>query len=405
MGKKQREKQAIMKAAQIKESNRNKRANLMSSAATIETVDPHEVVMEAPASTSNVKNFAREKAQRESGAVLPSHPHGVDMAALWEKAQSTANGCAVDYVMITVAEIESWCLPEFQREFKHNAKVAKFTEGLKANQEIAGIITLGYIAGKFVLYKVDGQHRLNAALACAVATGNPEFIAHIHIKRYRDFSEMADDFTKLNDSLVNMRKDDILRAAMENSPMLQRIVAECPHVGFDNVRRATTRSKTLSMSAALNCWIGSAAETPTSTSKSGVPELSDEETGNLRAFLNLSYAAWSNDPANDQLWKNLNLTMCMWMFRRLVLKAADPNKKLTHTTMPADAFKRCLARVSADRIYNEEFLRGRGMKERDRAPCYKRLKEIFTKCLHEEKFNAGKTIKYPKPAWSHGKPV
>jgi hypothetical protein len=214
---------------------------------------------------------------------------------------------------------------------------------------------------------------------------------------------MAKDFTELNDSLVRMRKDDILRAAMENSPALRRIIEQCPFVGFENVRRATSRSKLVSMSAVLNCWVGSAAETPTSSG--GTIDLPDDEVANLCVFLNLCEAAWGHDPENDGLWRNLNLMMCMWMFRRLVLKVPTGiGKKLTHFTMPADQFKRCLSGLANNKPYNDDFLIGRGTHERDRAPCYRRLKELFTRRLHIDS-HTNRKIRFPKPAWSHGKPA
>src|SRR5262249_13863571 len=156
-------------------------------------------------------------------------------------------------------EIEKLERPRFQRELKDNNKVGEFRECLKKVPVIAGVITLGYIPGDPILYKVDGQHRLFAA----TGADHDQFIATIHITRYVGFAEMAQDFVKLNGSLVRIRKDDILRAAMESCAALKLIVDQCPFVTFDdNVRRATSSSKLLSMSSTLRCWIGSANDTP-----------------------------------------------------------------------------------------------------------------------------------------------
>lgn len=65
--------------------------------------------------------------------------------------------------------------------------------------------------------------------------------------------------------------------------------------------------------------------------------------------------------------------------------------------LTADMFKKCLMSLSADRTYLD-WLVGRNVGERDRSPCYSRMKQIFAKRIHEE---TGKREKLPQPEWAH----
>lgn len=62
-----------------------------------------------------------------------------------------------------------------------------------------------------------------------------------------------------------------------------------------------------------------------------------------------------------------------------------------------DCAKKCLMSVSADSDYLA-WLPGRNLSERDRSPCYSRLKVIFSRRLTED--NGGKKQMLPAPAWA-----
>src|SRR5262245_40784177 len=67
--------------------------------------------------------------------------------------------------LLTVRELESWTQPRFQRPIKKNSKVMEFCEALKKNGGIIdGILTLGQLPNDPKFYKVDGAHRIAAAL-------------------------------------------------------------------------------------------------------------------------------------------------------------------------------------------------------------------------------------------------
>jgi hypothetical protein len=60
--------------------------------------------------------------------------------------------------LLTIADIERWAQPKFQRPIRMNPKVIAFCEELKRNGGmIAGVITLGQIPDDDAYYKVDGE--------------------------------------------------------------------------------------------------------------------------------------------------------------------------------------------------------------------------------------------------------
>jgi hypothetical protein len=86
----------------------------------------------------------------------------------------------------------------------------------------------------------------------------------------------------------------------------------------------------------------------------------------------------------------------MWIFRRVVLDKARGVKRAIVLT--PEEFRKCLMAASATSEY-VEWLVGRRVGERDRSPCYARLKTIFTKRL-QEGGKAKEKLMFPQPSWS-----
>jgi hypothetical protein len=124
-----------------------------------------------------------------------------------------------------------------------------------------------------------------------------------------------------------------------------------------------------------------------------VDSLEANDIGQLITFLQTAEAAWGRDPEHYRLWGNLNLTMCMWLWRRLVLDTERGT--LRRVVLTAAQFKKCLMRVSATGDYID-WLQGRNMSDRDRSPCYRRLSGIFVQSIKDD--GVDKPL-MPKPAW------
>lgn len=301
----------------------------------------------------------------------------------------------MDTIIMTQEMANNWKIPPFQRPLRVNAKVQSVTEEIKKTETIEGVLTLGSVKSETSLYIVDGQHRIEAFKLSAL----PEVIADVRVIAFSDMSEMSTEFVRLNSSLVKMRPDDILRGLESSTPALLTIRKSCAFVGYDNIRR-NTRSPLLSMSALLRCWFASRYETPSPTSgglsaAQMASAIDQPSLQNMLAFLSTAHAAWGRDPEYYRLWGNLNLALCMWLWNKLVIdRERFGNKRYTVLTIPD--FKRCLMSVSAENDYLS-WLPGRNLTDRDRSPCYLRLKAIFARRL-----TADTKIRpsLPSPAWA-----
>ncbi len=302
----------------------------------------------------------------------------------------------METLIITLTMAHAWKIPPFQRPLRINEKVRTVTEQIKKSETIEGVLTLGKLKGDPSLYIVDGQHRIEAFKLSELT----EAIADVRICMFDTMGEMADEFVRLNTSLVKMRPDDILRGLESSVPALLQIRKSCEFVGYDNIRRSGT-GPIVSMSALMRCWSAAGYETPAS-SNSGVSaaqlvqNLDQSSLQNLIVFLATAHAAWGRDPEYYRLWGNLNLALCMWLWNKLVIDRDRYGTK-KYAILNVTDFKRCLMSVSAEGDYLA-WLPSRQLSDRDRSPCYTRLKAIFVRRLSEE--SKGKKIIFPAPAWA-----
>ncbi len=305
----------------------------------------------------------------------------------------------MDTLILTLQMISAWKLPPFQRPLTLNDKVRSVIEIIKKTEVIEGVITLGILRNETALYLVDGQHRIEAFKLSEM----PEVIADVRIMRFQTIADMADEFLRLNSSLVRMRPDDLLRAMEESTPMLKQIRKACDFVGYDKIRRGTSGSgPVVGMSALVRCWTSSGYETPSSGNTHGgamrlVESIDQTSMQNLIAFLATAHSAWGRDPEYYRLWSNLNMTLCMWLWNRLVIDR-DRSGAKRYSTLNIPEFKKCLMSLSANSDY-VEWLTGRNLTDRDRSPCYNRIKSIFSRRMVEDGKEGGKR-QLPSPAWA-----
>lgn len=298
-------------------------------------------------------------------------------------------------MLLDVEMVNNWKLPPFQRPLRVNEKVKALSAKLSQDGGILpGVITLGKLPNRDTYYKVDGQHRLEAFLL----SGLPECIADVRLCQFDSMGEMADEYVALNSALVRMRPDDILRGLESSTPALQRIKRECEFVGYDQIRRGNTSGPVVGMSVVVRGWAGSAAETPTNSHNGGtamvVEQMDDESARLLVRFLRMAYDAWGRDQSSFRLWAALNLTLCMWLYRRLVLDR-DRSGNRRYALLDDAMFKKCLMQVGADGNY-ADWLVGRLLSDRDRSPAFARLRTAFVKRIEDE---TGEKVRLIQPAW------
>lgn len=302
--------------------------------------------------------------------------------------------------IISSNEVIEWRIPPFQRAIRVNQKVLDLVEELKIKGGIIpGIITLGRLPADPATYVVDGQHRIEAFTLSQM----PEAIADCRTIHFDSMSDMAEEFVKLNSRLVNMRPDDVLRGLAQSDPLLQRILKACPFVGFDQVRRGHDASPVVGMSVLLRAWHGSSKDTPgvgSISAASVLKELTPLDVDHLIEYMGMAYSAWRRDPEYNRLWGALNMTMTMWMYRRLVLgEHSTTAKRAAHFTK-AQFVKGLVALTNTSAVTNYiDWLQGHTMGDRDRGPAYNRIKDAFAHALQAD---TGVRPKFPQPAWVTG---
>jgi hypothetical protein len=300
-------------------------------------------------------------------------------------------------MVLTRTLIDAWQAPGFQRPITDNAKLERYAMSLLKSPVIASVIHLGRWEGN--LYTIDGRHRLEGFRRSGLA----QVRADVNIKDYASgedgMREMAYDYVILSATIAKQRPDDGLRALEKTNGYLKSIRMDCPFVGYDQIRRNAS-SPLLSMAVALSAWHGSANEVPR-TPKAGAIEnatcLTLVDCTHLTQFLKLAYTAWGNEFNNRRLWSTLNITLCMWVYRRMVMFNANSLARATKLT--PEQFLLGLRGLAGSANY-VEWLTNRSLHERERSPAYGRLRAVFVGVLNEA---LQRRTLMPSPSWYSGR--
>lgn len=316
-------------------------------------------------------------------------------APLGKTAPKSARS-TMETTIVTIDQVNNWRVPPFQRPVRQNSKVLAIAEEIKCDGvAISGIITLGRLSKDNAHYVVDGQHRLEAFRI----SGLPEIIVDLRVVHFDTMAEMADEFVQLNTAIVRMRPDDLLRGLTPGLPTLQRLMGECSFIGYDNVRRGGTSGAVVSLGAALRCWFTSASDVPSGGSGVSINQiastLDNDSCGKMIRIMTTLFSAWGRDPEYYRLWGNLNVALCMWLYRRLVLDTSRKGNARV-IVLSETQFKQAVMALSANQDYLD-WLPGRLLNDRDRSPALHRIKQIFVRRLSE---NSSVKVVLPQPAWA-----
>jgi hypothetical protein len=314
------------------------------------------------------------------------------------KKAPAARRSRMDTLLITQEDLSNWRLPPFQRPLHVNEKVRQLAAEIHADGGvIPGVLTIGHLDGQSTCYIIDGQHRLEAFRLSEIK----EAIADVRFLTYSSMAEMGEAFVELNSRLVSIRPDDVLRGLEGSIEALGQIRGKCSFVGYGTIKRNGSSSTVLSMSAVLRAWHGSDNQTPTLHGSAAIiaNEISPVETARLINFLTMAYEAWGRGNDVSRLWGGLNLSILMWLWRRVVLDDDRDGVKRAIVLKPGQ-FKNCLMALGATSDYSD-WLVGRNVGDRDRGPAYARIKQIFTKRLKD--VDGIKVVKLPNPAWDNSR--
>lgn len=300
----------------------------------------------------------------------------------------------LDTIEVTPDLVRSWKLPPFQRPLRINDRVISLANVIRENDGVLpGVFTLGVLNKE--RYLIDGQHRREAFLLSECLVG----YADVRICHFDNMAEMGQEYVDLNSRIVMMRPDDVMRGLEDSYPALARIRKRAPFVGYDQIRR-NEKAPVLSMSALLRCWHGSAGDVPKSGGVSATQlatTLQLDDADAVCDFLDAAFKAWGRDTAYARLWSGINLTLCMWLWRRVVLGTGMTAASRYHR-FTREQFTKCLMSLSASDYV--DWLLGRNSQSRDNAPAYSRIKTIFVTRMNTD---LGRKILMPQAAWAVSK--
>lgn len=296
----------------------------------------------------------------------------------------------MDTIEVNAATLSKWLTPFWQRPVIITTKVREASEQIRQTGVIPGVLTIGEFDD--CLWRVDCQHRL----AAFEMSGRASALADVRFAEFDGHDMMADEYDALNAHLVQMRPDYKMKALELKYEQVRILRENVPFVGYDKVRHESTTAPMLGMCSVLRNWFGAATPTPVSDGKAPrdlAEQLTSPEADFLIEFLNLAYESWGRESDYSGLWKKLNLTLCMWIFRTCVSgQVLKPHER----RMGRDIF--AVGLRSLKDAGHLDWLRGRTMCERDRGPTYIRIKRLMTSACKRD----GERISLPDPPWAGG---
>lgn len=304
----------------------------------------------------------------------------------------------VEMRVLTQEVFESWDSPPFQRPVSVGKNVAKASLTMQDTGCIMTAIYLGVWEGK--TYIVDGQHRRVAF----IGSGLDRVVAPVITKYYKDDTpgllEMCEDFLLIQAHIKNPTANDKLRALEPMSSGLQKIRKECPFVGYGGFR-CNKNSPIVSMAQVIRSMVTSGQEELGSPAKSAVVharEMTLHEANSLTIFLKLAFEAWGRDKEHKPLWTPMNMSLCLWFFRRM-LKAPSPNKD-SKGDVTQQQFSNIFFELLSNRRYRSLLQANSGGRLGDpevRNPVLKELMRAIKRSLKRDKV---RDYYMPDPSWA-----
>jgi hypothetical protein len=223
--------------------------------------------------------------------------------------------CTVNDVLIDRhLALEVWQVPEYNRETTDTKKVNELVEAL-LREPVLRYDHFIISCRECVLRKVDCNHRVRAF----EKSGLPAIRVNIHYIRFDSEEEEVEAYRQKQYQLKRSTPNDRLKVVARTHQPLQRIAELCNFVTFDKAC-AGQAGKLVTMSTVVQVYEWSKTNPPRSRSVSSIEDLAKtltaEDAAQIVEFLLLCREYF--EVKNPSLWKVSNLTLCLWLYRRLI---------------------------------------------------------------------------------------
>lgn len=284
-----------------------------------------------------------------------------------------------------------WKLPPWARTPKVNKTVLQVADDLKKFPHLKSTLVLGVYDG--CIWKIDCNHRLLGFLYSELECITAHCIFH-----YCDSHEEMYEFYKIYQRHIRTpTKDDNLKGFEITHPPLKYISSKCRFVTYNSIGDDAHRR--IKMSTVVQAWYDSVPYIPRHV-KGNVEEqaagLTKENAEKIVEFLLACRDGLGLDQA--VLWKQVNIVLLMWLYRRLVWgeTSLEEEEDQEYSTFTKDQFINGIMGLQANSYYGA--LHRRKL-DSDRMSVYQSLINHFRNSLKDNKVKIPKLCLPTRPSW------
>jgi hypothetical protein len=306
-------------------------------------------------------------------------------------------------IKLTPEVINGWEIPYWQRTVRYNTKVREIVEGLRKDPKLDSMLIVGVLKkrGKYHLFLVDGHHRKDAFNR----SGVPYLNIDVKFVYVETMGEMAELYLRCQGQISRSTADNNLKGVAVTHKQIADINSECGCITYDGVRLGTSTAS-VSMSTVVQIWYDSMLDPPKKNSGSPsktitelASNLTTRDAEKIVEFILLCKERFGFSELSCGLWKHINLTLCLWLYRIMVWREgwAEGEDYSRVTVLTPKQFGTGLSGLVNGRFY--QTLNHKSLSSvADRKETFRSIVRLFSSNLTT--YNVVKTPKLPKPPWA-----
>ena len=281
-----------------------------------------------------------------------------------------------------------WKLPNWGREPKSNDIVVSVAADLQVNPHLKSTLILGIYDN--AIWKIDGNHRLLGFLT----SGLPSMTAYCMFHKCTSHEDMYRIYRIYQRHIRTPTKDDNLKGFEVTHPPLKTISSKCKFVTYGSLKDYETSR--IKMTSVVQAWFDSLSYLPKhvrSNIEEQAKKIDESAARKINEFLMVCKEGLTLQIS--VLWKQINITLLLWLYRRVVWEMVDEEHEGSdYPVLTKDEFVCGLQGLQASSYYQALFQREL---EKDRLETYNSLISHFRNNLRSCGIKRRMTL--PKPNW------
>lgn len=306
-------------------------------------------------------------------------------------------------IKLTPAVINGWQTPYWQRPIRYNVKVRAMIEEMQRTPRLDSMLVVGVIKkrNRLHLFLVDGHHRKSAFNRAGIPYLNID-VKFVYVETMGEMSEL---YLRCQDQISRSTADNNLKGLAVTHSQLADIESECGCITYDGVRLGTSTAS-VSMSTIVQIWYDSLLDPPKKNVGSPPKSITELASGltkkdaeKITEFVLLCKDRFGFSKHSSGLWKHINLTLCLWLYRIMVWREGwDEGEDYSRVTaLTPDQFGTGLLGLMNDRYYQTLNKKSLGSVV-DRKDAYLSISRLFSSNLTA--CGVVSRPRLPKPPWA-----